>query len=183
MKEDLNQFNQRLILKCGESFVSTEEAKATKTAKPVEKANVDKADETDKETTKGEVAKDKTTEGFGKIIPKGIELTIGGVVDIAKDGGKKVILKVEDMKRRSTNPLLDEIGANGEDGSLARGTAKYVAEAPNKIEIAAKNGISSIINGINERAISLAKKVSPVVKDRMKEEPKANKSDKGEQLI
>lgn len=130
---------------------------------------------------KGLEKKPKIPSGFGKILPKDVSFSIGGVIDTAKDGGTKVIQRVVDMKRRSTNPLMDEIEDKASETS--RSASKFVAEAPGKIEMAAKNGISSIIGGISDRAKNLAIKVSPNVKKKAQENPTNNKDSNSEQLL
>ena len=49
--------------------------------------------------------------------------------------------------------------------TAARGAAKYVAEAPGKIENASRHGIGSLLNGIAKRASDLAKRVDPKGRD------------------
>jgi len=117
-------------------------------------------------------------EGFGKKLPEDVEFSIGGVIDTARTDGKKEVQRVEDMKRMSTNPLLDEIEEkNANSTGAERGSSKYVAEAPSKIESAAKSGISSIVSGVTSRASNLAKKVSPSAKTKSSKEPEKNKTE------
>ena len=137
------------------------ESKSLKDAK-------DKASTSSKAAEKFDKAAEKV-EGFGRNVSKGVTFAIGGVVLGARGVKNATVQKVEDMKRIASDAAeyaQDVIDEKVEQASnAARGAAKYVAEAPGKIENASRHGIGSLLNGISKRASDLAKKVEPKGKD------------------